>query len=888
MLELAWETLEDAGIAPGTATCVVANRISYSLDLHGPGLTVDTACSDSLAALHMACESLRAGECALALAGGVSVNLLARSNVSFTKAGALSADGRCNTFDERANGMIRSDGAGLMALKLLPDALAAGDRIVAVIRASAINHDGHSNGIMAPNGEAQKAVLREAYRRAGISPAEVQYVQAHGTATRLGDPIEVRALGEVLGPGRAEGVRCVLGSVKANIGHTEPAAGVAGVIAAALALSRDVLPPTAHFERPNPLIPFDELPFDVRGAAGPWPQPQARRIAGVSGFGFGGSNAHVVLEAAPEVQASDVRVEPPYLLALSARSAPALQTLAKAYIERLADGTTDAGALCCGAALRCGHLAARLAATGRTAEELGKNLSERTPEAAEAGRLLFVFSGQGSHWPGMGRAAAARYPVFRETLERASELFAAHTSWSLVDEINKDEAASRLNETDYAQPAIFAVQVALYRLWRSWGIVPDAVIGHALGEVAAAVAASALTLEEGVRVVYERSRLMKRVAGRGMPAVVGLTLEQAAEAIRCHEAQLGVAGRNGPASSVLSGDPEALRGVLRALEGRGVFCRAVAGVDIAFHSPQMDPLKDELSAALAGVKPRDSDIPTISTVTGQVIDGAELGGAYWGRNLREPFLFGPAMAAILAEGCAAALEVAPHAVLGSAIVQGARQSGASVKTLASMRRNENELGALYAALGSLYELGREVSWAGVYPAGAPMVSLPGYPWQRERYWYDQLAGVGAEEQLAKASSAHPLLGPMVEPAIGGGARMYVWEIDLSPSRPAYLADHRVHGEAILPGAAPRRSSRSTAWPASGSARPAGSWRRRAFQQGPIWRRFNAAARKSSPWTRTTRPCGKRAWSMASLSRPSATLARRQRGAGADRSYGRGG
>jgi myxalamid-type polyketide synthase MxaE and MxaD len=842
MLEIVWEALEDAGIppgslsgsrtgvflatltsdysdilmrdlrraeaysGPGTATCVIANRISYFLDLHGPSVTLDTACSGSLIALHMACESLRAGECSLALAGGVSVNLLARSNVFFTKAGALSPDGRCNTFDERANGMIRSDGAGVVALKLLPEALAAGDPIVAVIRGSATNHNGRSNGIMAPNAEAQTAVLREAYRRAGISPADVQYVEAHGTGTRLGDPIEVRALGEVLAPGRAAGQICVLGSVKTNIGHSEPAAGVAGIIAASLAIRNGVLPPTVHFERPNPLIPFDELPFEVRRQAGPWPQPRAPRIAAVSGFGFGGSNAHVVLASAPGDRREPLRIEPPYLLPVSARSPEALRALAARYRDRLgSDPAPDA--VCYTAAARRSHHRFRLAVTGESAGDLQGKLdgwltgAAGSPNQPDDGRLAFVFSGQGSHWPGMGRGAYTRYAVFREAVDQISGLFAAFTGWSLVEELGKAEGESRLNYTDFAQPAIFAVQVALAALWRSWGIVPDVVVGHSLGEAAAAVAAGALSLEDGVRVVYQRSRLMKKVAGKGMTAVVGLPLDRAAEAIRGREDRLAVAGSNGPASSVLSGDPETLGGVLRDLEAKGVFCRAVAGVDIAFHSPQMDPLKEELVASLQGLTPRTAAVPMVSTVTGQAIEGKLLGAAYWGRNLRDPFLFAPAMARILSEGCAAALEVAPHPVLSSAILQSARQAAANLKVLPSLRRNENEIATLFGSLGALYELGREVDWRGVYPGGGPVASLPHYAWQRERYWVDQLPGGEPDEQGARPSASHPLLGQRVEPAIGGGARMYVWEIDLRGNRPAYLADHRVMGETVLPASA---------------------------------------------------------------------------------------
>jgi myxalamid-type polyketide synthase MxaE and MxaD len=841
MLEICWEALEDAGIpptslsgsqtgvfvatltsdysdilmrdlrraevysGPGTASCVIANRLSYFLDLHGPSITLDTACSGSLVALHMACESLRAGECTLALAGGVSINLLARSNVFFTKAGALSPDGRCNTFDAKANGMIRSDGAGVIALKLLPDALAAGDPIAAVIRGSAVNHNGRSNGIMAPNGEAQKAVLREAYRRAGIAPAEVQYVEAHGTGTRLGDPIEVRALGEVLAAGRVPGERCVLGSVKTNIGHTEPAAGAAGLIAATLALQNDLLPPTVHFTQPNPLIPFDELPFEVRRQAGPWPQPKSRRVAAVSGFGFGGTNAHVVLEAAPEGRPEGPGIEPPYLLPVSARSPEALRALAAAYRDRL-DSHSAPGAFCYTAALRRSHFDCRMAITANSADDLRegldawlRNSSERMDRAD--GRLVFVFSGQGSHWPGMGRGVYARYTAFRDSLDRTSDVFFALTGWRLVDELAKSEGESRLQATDIAQPAIFALQVALAELWRSWGIEPDVVVGHSLGEAAAAVAAGALALEDGARIVWQRSRLMKRVAGNGITAVVGLPLDQAAEAIRGFEERLAVAGSNGPATSVLSGDPETLRGVLRQLEAKGVFCRAIAGVDIAFHSPQMEPLKRELVAALEGLTARPEAIPIVSTVTGEPIDGTSLGPDYWGRNLRDPFLFTSAMQGILAGGCAAAVEIAPHTVLSSSILQTARQAGVNPKVLPSLRRNESEISTLFASLGSLYELGRDVKWSDVYPEKVRPIGLPHYPWQRERYWFDQLPGSGPAEQMAARPSGHPLLGPMTEPASEDGARRCVWETGLSPENPEFLADHKVSGEVILPAAA---------------------------------------------------------------------------------------
>lgn len=824
ILEAAWEALEAAGIPPdslagtrtgvflatltndydhllfedlcraeafsgsGTANSIVANRISYFLDLHGPSLALDTACSGSLVAIHLACESLRKGESTLALAGGVNLNLMPKSNVFFSKAGALSPNGRCRTFDAAADGMVRSDGAGIVVLKRLSHARRDGDPIVAVIRATAVNHDGRSNGIMAPNGEAQIAVLRAAYARAGISPAAVQYVEAHGTGTRLGDPIEVQALGAVLGADRKDGQRCRLGSVKTNIGHAEAAAGVAGVIKTALALRHRQLPPSLHFREPNPLIPFDTLPFEVQTELGPWPQPEGPLIAGVSAFGFGGTNAHVVLEEAPQ-DPRPPAVEPPYVLPISARSPQALAELAWSFGECLAGGA-DAGDVCYTAAARRSHLPCRVAVTGATAAELRQRLEERTVPAGAARRprTAFVFSGQGSHWRGMGYRLYRREPVFRASMDECARMLDGLGGWRLLEEI----AGDRLDDTRIAQPAIFAVQVALAALWRSWGIVPDVIAGHSLGEVAAAHVAGALSLEDAAAVVFHRSRLMKTVEGKGRTAVVGLPLE---DARRLAIGDLAVAGSNGPATSVLAGSPAAIEELQRECAARGIFCRVIPGVEIAFHSPQMDPLLPELRRELAGIAPRTCAIPLVSTVTGTPIEGTELGPEYWARNLRNPFLFTQTVEGLLADGCGVMVEVSPHAVLGSSIAQTVRHAAAKAMVLASLRRDEDERGALLASLGTLYELGHGVDWRAVYLHGQ-CVPLPAYPWQRQRYWFDQLAG----GEALQASGGHPLLGESCEPAISAEP-MRVWECDLAPDRPRYLADHKVAGDVILPGAA---------------------------------------------------------------------------------------
>jgi acyl transferase domain-containing protein/acyl carrier protein len=980
-LEIAWEALEDAGIPPdtlagtragvfmatltndydhllfedlrraesysgaGTANSIVANRLSYFLDLHGPSVALDTACSGSLVAVHLACESLRSGESTLALAGGVNVNLMPKSNVFFSKAGALSPTGRCRTFDRAADGMVRSDGAGIIVLKRLSQAVADGDSIVAVIKGSAVNHDGRSNGLMAPNGEAQRAVLTEAYRRAGVSPADVQYIEAHGTGTRLGDPIEVSSLAAVLTPDRAADRRCLLGSVKTNIGHSEAAAAIAGVIKTALALRHRVVPPTVHFTDPNPLIPFDRLPFAVPQTVSSWPSPDRPLIAGISGFGFGGTNAHVVLEAAPAdvviastatAAAATVNAVSPHgtggtqdanesapapqsqgevcpaptalALPLSARTPRALAALVHAYRDRLAEPDADAADTCAAAAVGRTHHAHRAAFIGDSRDALRLALdrwldastdrtsqaddtvrtagASRAPDAvgAAAGsatataaplrsapsvpseplvfvfsgqgsqdaagaaarsatataaplrsapsvpseRLVFVFSGQGSHWPRMGMELYAREPVFAAAINACDRLFARCSSRSILEELAWDANVSRLDETEITQPAIFAVQMALFALWRSFGITPAAVIGHSLGEVAAACAAGALSIEDGVQVVHHRSRLMARAAGRGRTAVVGLSLADAREAIRGYEPALAVAGSNSPDASVIAGDPISVERLQRMLEARHVFCRLIPGVNVAFHSPQMEPLRHELVRALADLTltPKATTIPIVSTVTATLAEGESLDADYWGRNLREPFLFAQAIDTMLAQGYDAFVEVSPHTVLSSSIAKCARHAGASgVPVLCSIRRGEPEAATLLGQVARLYELGQPVRWQNVYrrrTRSRTAAPLPTYPWQRQRYWFDQLStGADAatpsvrEHERTDAGThqhqhPHPLLGAAdaIEPATlaahaGGTAtgRVCLWDMTFDETHPPYVSDHRVQDSVVLPGAA---------------------------------------------------------------------------------------
>jgi acyl transferase domain-containing protein/acyl carrier protein len=813
----------DAYAGTGNALSIAANRISYLFDFRGPSIAIDTACSSSLVAVHLACSSLWNGESTLALAGGVNLILSPAITINFTKAGAMAPDGRCKAFDARANGYVRSEGAGLVVLKPLSRALADGDPIYAVIRGSAVNQDGRSNGLMAPNPLAQEAVLREAYRRAGVSPGHVQYVEAHGTGTFLGDPIEAKALGTVLAIDRPPGRPCALGSVKTNLGHLEAAAGVAGLIKVALALKHLEIPPSLHFQEPNPHIPFDELSLRVQTTLGPWPAQSSPALAGVSSFGFGGTNAHVVLEEAPQsdlgMQNAEWKIcnpESAHLLPLSARSPEALHSLARAYQNSLAapESTVSLHDICYSASVRRSHHDYRLAVTGHSLEQLSEGLEAFLRGEARPGlssgpkasgrrrKLVFVFPGQGSQWFGMGRKLLEQEAVFREVVERCDRAMRPYGDWSLLAELTAtDRAQSRLNEIDIIQPALFAIQVALAGLWRSWGIEPQAVVGHSMGEVAAAYVAGALSLDDAARVICRRSRLVKRTIGQGAMAAVELSMEAARRVVVGYEDRVSIAVSNGPTSTVLSGDPAALEAIVDQLQRQDTFGRMVK-VDFASHSPQMDPLRAELLQALEGLEPRPASVPIYSTVTGTVSNGLELEALYWARNLREPVLFSTAVQQLLEDGHDIFLEISAHPILLSSIQQGFHHLGQEGAVLPSLRREEEERTVMLGSLGTLYTLGYPVDWSRIYPAGGRCVRLPVYPWQRERCWLETAAGDTDShwEQTARSRiGKHPLLGRHFKSAHPAGS--HFWEVTLDKRALPYLDDHRIQGVAVLPASA---------------------------------------------------------------------------------------
>lgn len=832
MLEIAWEALEDAGIPPlglhgsatgvyvatlssdydtilcrnygriasstgtGTANSIIANRLSYFLDLHGPSLTLDTACSGSLLAIEFACRSLRAGESSLAIAGGASINLLPKGDVFFSAAGALSPSGSCNAFDASADGIVRSEGAGVVVLKRLADAIEDGDRIYAVIRGGAVNHDGASNGIMAPNGESQKRVLREAYKNAGISPGEVQYIETHGTGTPLGDPIEVSALAGTMCDGR-NGLPLMLGSLKTNVGHMEAAAGVASVIKAALAIYHRALPPNRNFKEWNPRMPESTFKMEVLTELKDWPSNGKRRIAGVSAFSFGGTNAHLVLEEAPEMAPpTDLRHEHrTFLLPIAAKSPTALEALVADYRQYLESAPEDLDLrhVCYTAAVRRSHHSFRFAAIDSNRTEMLNSLAGNKKSRHGITKLAFVFSGQGSHWKGMGEGLSRIEPAFRATLETCDHLFKQRTGWSVIDELS---SGKRLHETDVAQAAVFSMQVALCALWRTWGIEPEAVVGQSLGEVAAAHAAGMLELEDAVAVVHHRSRLMKTLSGRGKTAVVGLSPDAAMQAISTWKGELYVAGNSSSETTVISGTPAAVDTLLANLEQQGIFGQTIQGVDVAFHSPHMQPLRSDLEASLDGIECGQTTTSMMSTVTGSWMDGNKPDAAYWGKNLCEPFQLGNALDALIREGFNGFLEISPQSLLDGPIRQALARANSEATSLGSCRREEPGNCTMLASLAVLYTAGRNVNWTAVYPGSGRVVDLPPYPWQRERYWIDQIQGGSAASD--ESSNSHPFLGTTSESALPGGHR--VWEQDIDLHSPHYLSGHKILGTTLFPGA----------------------------------------------------------------------------------------
>ena len=796
----------DVYSATGSALNAAAGRISFTFGLQGPCVALDTACSSSLVAVHLACQSLRTGESQLALAGGVNLVLSPDAMVLFSKWGMMAPDGACKTFDAAADGFVRAEGCAVVALKRLDDALAAGDPILAVIRGSAVNSDGRSSGLTVPNGPAQQAVLRRALASAGLAPADIDYVEAHGTGTPLGDPIEVEALGAVMGAGRASADPLWIGSVKTNLGHTEAASGLAGLLKVALSLRHESIPPHLHFATPNPGIAWDELPLRVPTAAVAWPRGARVRRAGVSSFGFSGTNAHVVLEEAP-VREATMAPAGASLVVLSGHDEGALRGNAGALADRLvADPALSVADIATTMSTGRAHLARRAAFVATRREDLVADLrqlaagqhpngvSEGAVRPGERSKVAFVFSGQGSQFAGMGQGLYRTEPIVRDTLDRAARALAGTLERPLLDVMfGADGDMQAIHQTAYAQPALFALGIALVELWRSWGVTPAIVAGHSIGEIAAACVAGVFSFEDGLALAAERGRLMQALpAGGAMAAVFA---DEAAVAARLggHGGQASIAAINGPEETVVSGDAAAVDALVAAFAAAGVRSRALE-VSHAFHSHRLEPMLAPLGARAATITHAAPTLALVSNVTGEPFaSGRGPDAAYWPRHARQPVRFAASVAALRVVGATAIVEIGPQATLLGLLARCAPE--ATWTAVASLRRGRDDREQMLWALGSLHVRGVNARWQAL--ATGRRVALPTYAFQRERHWID---GPAPNAPAAPAiDHHHPLLGAPLELADEPGR--VVWEREISLATNPWLGDHRVQGAAIVPATA---------------------------------------------------------------------------------------
>jgi acyl transferase domain-containing protein/acyl carrier protein len=854
LLEVSWEALEYAGYAPdglaesktgvfigmgsqeyselsigsdpdrldaysgtGGSFCTAAGRISYILGLQGPNFPVDTACSSSLVALHLACNSLRNKECSLALVGGVNLILSPNGLIYFSQLGVMAPDGHCKSFDASANGYVRAEGCAMVVLKRLSEALADGDNILALVRGSAINHNGHSNGLIAPSGAAQEAVIRAALENAGVAPEEIDYLEAHGTGTALGDPIEVQAINAALGTNRSLNHPLLIGSVKTNIGHTESAAGMAGLLKIVLSLMQKEIPPLLHLQTLNPYIEWEKIPVKVPTVLTPWQAVASRRYAGVSSFGMSGTNAHVILEEAPAtaLPGDTTLPQPPCLLTLSARSKAALDTLIERYTTYLGgDNLPPLADICFTSQVGRTHLPYRVAVMGTSREQIRERLESVNAGQLASGAwhshghpshklsgvqgLVFLFSGQGTQYAGMGRQLYACEPTFRALLQQCDRLLRPWMDLPLLEVLDMEGTGSTwLEQSTYSQPALFALEYALAQMWRSWGVEPTVLLGHSMGEYVAACIAGVYSLEDGLRLIATRGRVMQQTEPGAM--VTTFASEDVVRAILQEPGcDAEISAINGRGDITISGHEEAVAQVKLRLEQRGLRCRDL-GVKNAFHSRLMEPILADFAAEAARLTYHEATMPMVSSVTGTWVPrGTILDADYWTRQVRAAVQFGPALEQVWADNYRRYLEVGPRAAL---IRMGQQSLGAQATEgswLTSLRAGKDEWGQILESLGQFYVQGEDLHWNSMHESGRKRVVLPTYPFQRQRYWIDTLPVAlppRSKRSTSLAVVSHPLFDTWMRSSVRDE---WIFDTVFTANQPSFFTDHRLYGVVIVP------------------------------------------------------------------------------------------
>ncbi|MGD9633264.1 MAG: SDR family NAD(P)-dependent oxidoreductase [Pirellulales bacterium] len=808
----------DAHMGTGNALSIAANRVSYIFDLHGPSAAVDTACSSSSLAIHFAAESLRRGESDAALAGGVNMILTPETTIAFSKARMLSPEGKCRPFDAGANGYVRGEGCGLVLVKRLADAERDGDKILAVLRATSVNQDGRTSGISAPSGQSQIACIRAALKQAGLTPDHVNYIEAHGTGTPLGDPIEMQALGEIFRSSDASAPPVHVSSVKANVGHMETVSGVAGLIKVVLMMEHDAIVPQTHFESLNPHIQLAGTRLVIPTEQTPWARGGRPRVAGVSSFGFGGTNTHLVLEGPPAEKTAPAKGQRPLqLLKLSAKSETALAREAEQYAAYLAEHADARIAdFCYSVNTGKADFNHRAVLTATDATQLGEQLSSLAAGKLPAGgkqntvrsiarpKVAFLFTGQGLQYPGMGRALYESHAVFREAINACDEIL--NELWdgeSLVDILypksGADDPKALIHQTEYTQPALFALEFALSELWQSWGVEPAIVLGHSVGEYAAACTAGVMGLEDGLALIAERARLMQGVKQHGKMAVVFAPPEKVSPVLAKHGGRVVVAVLNGPENTVISGDAAAVEAAAAEFAAAGVQTKLLQ-VSHAFHSPLMDEMLDEFEEFAAGIEFQRPQVPIAANLTGQLLAEAPT-PRYWRDHLRNAVRFAEGMARVAEAAPTAIIEIGPTASL---LGMGRRcVSQLETAWLPSLRQGQDDWQTLAASVAEYYVRGGQIDWRGWdEPWTRHRLRVPNYPFERSRHWLPTEGAPkrsfgGAAVAATGESSGNPLLGARLSTVWTNT----LFEAVLSARQPAYLVDHQVQGSAVTPAAA---------------------------------------------------------------------------------------